>query len=74
MPIYFGREQSNSFVHKGIEGGVIAREKNGFWLGTAAIYVPGAGIVMNADEGKTKEEAIDKAKNGILKYIDELNN
>lgn len=72
MPIFFGKEQSNPFKYKGIEGGVIAREKDGFWLGTAAIYVPGTGIVLNGDDGETKEEAIEKAKQGILNHIDAL--
>jgi len=72
MPIYFGKKQSNPFRYKEVEGAVIAVEKDGFWLGTAAIYVPDKGIILNADDGKTEEDAIEKTKKGIIKYIDEL--
>lgn len=72
MPFYFGNEEGLKFEHKGIEGGLMAKEINGQWLAWSAINIPGKCIWMSCfNEGKTKEEALEEAKRVAIESIDQ---
>lgn len=70
MPFSFGKGKAINFTHKDIECGVMALQKDGFWIGTAATYISGEGITLFVNDGESEEKAIEAAKQDAINHID----